>query len=194
MSKKTDKEKAAQIMRNGFTLPAEIEEFFNAAKARAVKSVIKARMEVIERIADFRKNMDALWDAAPESEKVEVYLKWNGERITRRLMKHTWAGRKETAIYRKMPYRGYNNADAVRKTEEDCDAKRVQFIIRTNAITGDTITGAALHLDFKSGDVNGTITGERGTASVKTIGAGGYNIQCYHFRCLVRELKKGGAK
>lgn len=189
MSKKTDIEKAAQIIRNGFVLPTEIEGFFTAAKARMVESMLKARMNVKAKLAEFEKNKQAIWDAMPDSDKVEVCIRWNGERVTRPLAFRTWALRNYCKIERGMPYFGYSESDAIRKTEEDCETKRIQFIIRTNAITGDTITGAALHIDTASGDVNGTIAGKDGTATVKTIGAGGYNIQCYHFRCLVREAK-----
>jgi len=189
MSKKTDREKAAQIIRNGFVLPAEIEEFFKVAKARMVESMLKARKTVKAKLAEFEKNKQAIWDAMPDGDKVEVRVRWTGERETRPLSFSRWACREYCLIKRETPYLGYSDADASRKTEEDCEAKRIQFIIRTNAITGDTITGAALHIDTASGDVNGTIAGKSGTATVKTIGAGGYNIQCYHFRCLVREVK-----
>ncbi len=41
----------------------------------------------------------------------------------------------------------------------------------------------------KDGELNGYISGTRGKASVHTIGAGGYNVQCFHFRVLVKKLK-----
>lgn len=67
--------------------------------------------------------------------------------------------------------------------------RKYDFIIeRTNAITG-TITDAS-HLSVgDAGDLNGYIIGERGTAKVQTIGAGGYNIQCFHFRTLINRMK-----
>ena len=65
--------------------------------------------------------------------------------------------------------------------------RKYDFIIeRTNKITG-TITDATGLKVGASGDLNGYIIGEKGTAKVQTIGAGGYNIQCFHFRTLIHK-------
>ena len=40
------------------------------------------------------------------------------------------------------------------------------------------------------GELNGLVNGTRGVARVTTIGAGGYNIQCFHFRTLVKDASK----
>ena len=67
--------------------------------------------------------------------------------------------------------------------------RKYDFIIeRVNAICGTITDAAGLKVGAK-GDLNGNIIGERGTAHVQTIGAGGYNIQCFHFRTLVHEVK-----
>lgn len=72
--------------------------------------------------------------------------------------------------------------------QREADAKYDFIIERTNAITG-TITDAANLRIGDKGDLNGFIIGERGTAKVQTIGAGGYNIQCFHFRTLINRMK-----
>lgn len=192
MSKKIDIEKACEIIRNGFVLPAEIEEFFTTAKARAVESVLKIRAEGKSKMDQFNATWREQFNALPADQKITRDGKFvNGKFTTfeRPIAACEWHTREHSRIAKEIPFYGRTDADAVKFTEEDCDMKRVQFIIRTNAITGDTITAAALMIDHKSGDVNGTITGANGTATVKTIGAGGYNIQCYHFRCLIREAK-----
>lgn len=85
---------------------------------------------------------------------------------------------------------GYNDAISFLKKELEEEAKaKYDFIIeRVNAICG-TITDASNLSVGEKGDLNGIINGERGDASVKTIGAGGYNIQCYHFRTLIHKVK-----
>ena len=72
-----------------------------------------------------------------------------------------------------------------KELKKEADAKYDDIINRTNDIVG-TITDAAGLKIGKKGDLNGIIIGEQGKAKVQTIGAGGYNIQCYHFRTLIR--------
>lgn len=66
--------------------------------------------------------------------------------------------------------------------------RKYDFIVeRTCQIVG-TITDAT-NLDIGlSGELNGYIIGTEGKASVNTIGAGGYNIQCFHFRTLINRF------
>ena len=71
--------------------------------------------------------------------------------------------------------------------QKEADAKYDDIIVRTNAIVG-TITDASGLKVGRKGDLNGIIIGDRGQAKVQTIGAGGYNIQCYHFRTLIHSI------
>ena len=67
--------------------------------------------------------------------------------------------------------------------------RKYDFIIeRVNKIVGQITDATGLRIGAKN-DLNGVIIGSRGKAHVETIGAGGYNIQCYHFRTLIKELK-----
>ena len=75
-----------------------------------------------------------------------------------------------------------------KELDAEANAKYDDIIERTNEICGKIIDASCLYIGLK-GDLDGYIKGERGTAKVQTIGAGGYNIQCFHFRTLVREMK-----
>ena len=67
--------------------------------------------------------------------------------------------------------------------------RKYDFIIeRTNKIVGQITDASNLTIGSK-GDLNGYIVGTRGKAHVETIGAGGYNIQIFHFRTLIKEVK-----
>lgn len=81
------------------------------------------------------------------------------------------------------------NAEKLQKDLDQEANRKYDFIIeRTNAIVG-TITDASCLKVGNKGDLNGYIKGTRGTAKLETIGAGGYNIQCFHFRTLINEMK-----
>ena len=58
----------------------------------------------------------------------------------------------------------------------------------TTKITGDVIDVSGLTLNTDHA-LDGVVTGKLGKARVETIIAGGYNIQCEHYRALVKEIK-----
>lgn len=72
--------------------------------------------------------------------------------------------------------------------DQEADRKYDFIIERTNEIVGQITDASGLSIGEK-GDLNGFIVGTKGTASVQTIGAGGYNIQCFHFRTLIHKVK-----
>lgn len=78
------------------------------------------------------------------------------------------------------------------KFERDIKAeaeRKYDFIIeRTEAIVEKITDASGLEVGAK-GDLNGEIIGTKGTATVNTVGAGGYNIQCFHFRTLIHEKR-----
>lgn len=73
--------------------------------------------------------------------------------------------------------------------EEEKKAKIIDMMARIEGITGEIVDAGYLHIGPK-GDLEGVIIGEQGKAKINTIGAGGYNIQCYHYRTLIHELKE----
>lgn len=70
--------------------------------------------------------------------------------------------------------------------EEEKKDKMLDLFNRVSSITGP-ITDAK-GLSIYAGDLNGVILGEKGAAKVQTISAGGYNIQCFHYRVLIDDV------
>lgn len=61
------------------------------------------------------------------------------------------------------------------------------FVARVLSVTGIIKDAKGLHFG-DDGTVNGRIIGEKATVEVNTISAGGWNIQCFHYRVLVKQV------
>lgn len=72
--------------------------------------------------------------------------------------------------------------------DKEADAKYDFIIERTNKIVGEITDASHLHIG-DNGELNGIIYGTRGRCSVESVGCGGYNVQDFHFRVYVKELK-----
>ena len=87
-------------------------------------------------------------------------------------------------------YRGKNAEEVMAYIKKEIDKeadRKYDFIIeRVNEICGVVVDASNLRVGAKD-DLNGIIIGERGNAKVQTIGAGGYNIQCFHVRTLINK-------
>lgn len=76
-----------------------------------------------------------------------------------------------------------------KELEREKQNKMVDLIQRVNAVVGSMTDAGGLRIDVK-GNLNGIVVGEKGKAKVETIGAGGWNIQCWHYRTLVHAIKE----
>lgn len=72
--------------------------------------------------------------------------------------------------------------------DKQVKTKRKNFITRVESKVGKIID-ADLSIGF-DGNLNGLVEGSKGKAYVETVAAGGYNVQSYHYRVLVKPLKK----
>ena len=69
---------------------------------------------------------------------------------------------------------------------KDCKARYFQLVNEVTNITG--IITDAQDLRIRAGELNGIIIGEKGKAKVQTFSAGGWNIQCFHYRTRVDKV------
>jgi len=72
--------------------------------------------------------------------------------------------------------------------DKEVDRKREALITRVEKKAGRIIDASGLRVG-DDGEINGRIKGEENTVNINTITAGGYNIQCLHYRLLVKVIK-----
>ena len=69
---------------------------------------------------------------------------------------------------------------------KDCKARYFQLVNEVTQYTGIILDAQGLRI--KAGELNGIIIGEKGKAKVQTFSAGGWNIQCFHYRTRVDKI------
>lgn len=67
--------------------------------------------------------------------------------------------------------------------------KVLDLVNRVTKYVGEITDASNLSIGEQSGELNGIVIGKDGKAYVETIGAGGYNIQRFHYRVLVKPIK-----
>lgn len=70
---------------------------------------------------------------------------------------------------------------------KDAELKEKMLVARVNKAVGTIVKAIELNVGV-NGELNGYIKGENGTCKIETIYAGGYNIQCLHYRVLVKRF------
>jgi hypothetical protein len=126
-------------------------------------------------------------DIAYSNEDYRTYRKLKHEFQTTWNFYEKWLTKKyshETKQY----YYVIDEEKLTKHLKREAEAKYDDIINRTNKIVGTITDATHLHIGVK-GDLEGYIIGDYGKAHVQTIGAGGYNVQCFHFRTLVKECK-----
>ncbi|WP_287827118.1 hypothetical protein [Oscillibacter sp.] len=195
--------------------PQIIKDFLNGWKAKAIeyyrnnclsyiklreelrKQVLDARREALrtlpelERAREIYKDRDLdeytlinLWPRKP----VDDFLERRG--LSRKEINARLATVGDSITLRLVGIRDEQEREAwLEKTiEEEKTAKLVDLIARINSVVGTITDASGLYISGK-GDINGIIAGTEGKAKVETITAGGYNIQCLHYRTLIHEFK-----
>lgn len=75
-----------------------------------------------------------------------------------------------------------------RELTAEYNAKYDSIVERASYYCGKIEDASGLRVGAK-GELDGIVSGNKGKCKIETIGAGGYNIQCFHFRILVHEFK-----
>ena len=165
------------------------------AASRNVKEIIEFLETWKARTREFYKNsIPEFLKARAEYREQEKKLDWTVLKERQRILKER-KQLKEAFIERwgyMMDYIPHGDVFDWEKFEKDikndADRKYDNIIERTNKIVGEITDASNLEVGYK-GDLDGYVIGDRGIARVYTVGAGGYNVQCFHFRVLVQRLQ-----
>lgn len=183
---KLNKEKQKQ---NDFeSVPQVVKDFVHAWRVNAeawVQDQIKLYLiekerlyKIIEKAQDYNNDLS-------NEERKQLYQEEREE--DRKLNRRT----PEIVIYfTSRAYRDSHKRDDLIKTYFDREERNkiLDLIERVTKVTGVITDASMLHIGDKNGELNGYIIGELGKAYIETIGAGGYNIQCFHYRVLVKKI------
>lgn len=100
-----------------------------------------------------------------------------------------WALKHRYTVEVLLVYEEYKDDRRRAKAEEISEKNRVKllkmFASRVHEKCGPLLAANGLTLGI-NGELNGWVEGKKARATIKTIAAGGYNIQCYHYRVLVQ--------
>ena len=193
---------------------AELKTAQEKADSRNVKAILDFLAKWQERMADFYLKRFAQYPEAyrqyeedlkefslgyyeERKLKKEDYEKWREYDSRRKAVKEGFSGaygflegyisRKFNPVTRRYDSWEMDEAKLRADLKYEADRKYDNIIERTNQITGTITDATGLYVGEK-GELDGYVIGEKGVAHVHTIGAGGYNIQCFHFRVLVHPV------
>ena len=129
--------------------------------------------------------------------KTELVTEWNRYDINRR--ESMKAYREENGRREFLKKYGYSGIEFMAKTDEeinkanerDAESIILNLVNRVKGYTGEITNWSGLTLDEDNNGwsiLNGYVEGKEGRCVVESIGAGGYNIQRYHIRVLVKPI------
>ena len=150
----------------------EIREFIEQWKERARKYIPEA-------IEEYRKRKEEIDDT------FDFYTQWEERRTKQRELAEEYP-----TYIREFAY-GYSLKDRNERIEKliqkEAESKEKMLIARVNKAVGIIVEALELKVGV-NGELNGYIKGEKGTCKIESIYAGGYNIQCLHYRVLVKKV------
>lgn len=127
------------------------------------------------------------WDFYHLSKEDRKKIEDNKENYKQQYQEYKKWEQELPSVIQQMMHRSESSAYVVlnKLLDREVERKKQNLIARVEKITGKIQDVSYLQLDAR-GDLNGFVIGDKGKAEVHTISAGGYNIQCYHYRVLVK--------
>lgn len=139
--------------------------------------------EVPDVLKDFQNSLIEGWDAYDKRHKAFLWAKYNSLGYSEFIHIYHRAGYEE--LYR-------TEEQYHKENVRDAETIILNLLNRVKDITGEVTSWYGLHIAPNNNGymiVNGIVSGKMGRCEVESIGAGGYNIQRFHIRVLVKPLK-----
>ena len=167
---------------------------------REIKETEKTLENYRAQMAGEIKRQDLLTKEVPETLKTlqtELVAEWNEYDKNRRAkMRKDYNELSYDDFKRKyrgqdMQFRYKTDEEINRDNERDAESIILNLVNRVKGITGEITDWGKLYLSRDNNGfsiLNGYVQGKEGRCEVESIGAGGYNIQRYHIRVLVKAI------
>ena len=150
----------------------------------------KAREETLKELPDviikFKNNIVDVWDRYDNWKLQEIKKIYRDDSIDYKTRRDELVKRFGKNWYE---FKSYLPETIHQNNVKDADTLILNMINRVSEKAGKIIDCAGLRLDRDNQGyttINGLIIGEKRAVSIESIGAGGYNIQRYHIRVLVK--------
>lgn len=170
---------------------------FDAQELRAKYRELKDAQEIAKKYANQIANKEEFINSEKIAEIWDFLQTWKQE-----AREYYMAQANKYLVERKTNYyarKNYTNlvlaiCEYGQINEEKLDSilhEEVEFRYKDFMTRIEKVGGAykkVIRLEINHGDLNGIVECENGRVKISTIDAGGYNIQCYHYRVLVRKL------
>lgn len=173
---------------------ATLEKYYKMQEAEEDKK--NTLNELPEVIITFKNNLIEKWN------EYDIRYRESVRERSNEIYKLYEAGNHEeyNKQYRELSRECGGIRECIYKTDEEINKENIKaaealilnMINRVIEITGKTTDAKCLYVNRDNNGyaiINGLIVGEKGKARIESIGAGGYNIQRYHIRVLVKEVK-----
>jgi hypothetical protein len=141
-------------------------------------------IEECKAYAEMRRRHSEEWENCDRSERRQMSYKHSQE------IKDRFSSLVQSLVSWQGKDRGYctHKNELEKMLNKEVKAKYEDLVYRISKVTGEIKDCSNLHIG-SNGSINGFVTGEKAKANVETITAGGYNIQCLHYRVLVNKIK-----
>ncbi|WP_300924648.1 hypothetical protein [uncultured Clostridium sp.] len=153
---------------------------------------VKVEEIYLQKLSEYKKANQANYEVYKKANDYSNNLSYEQRNQLNKEYKDTYRKLiKETDPFISLLYsKGKEAQDYLKKTlnEEEKD-KVLDLIRRVTKVVGTITDASGLRIGQQNGELNGYVQGTEGKCYVETIGAGGYNIQIFHYRVLVHKVK-----